>query len=112
MSSVRELITPETFKSLGFRQDIPTDNWSVTVDPALKRWPQYRKAIILGICEVLSGSINYKANFKGERMRVELPPDAVVRDRLEDGYASCEFGDRTVYVRGLVTAKQWVNLRR
>lgn len=99
-------LSPSVFKQLGFHSDIPTEQYAISVDSSIKRYAKYERAILVGICEELSGGLSLGLPVDGV-VQIQLPPDIVATDNLENGYATVTFSNNAITVTGLATAQNW-----
>jgi hypothetical protein len=96
------IITRQTFIDFGFRDPTP-GRWTVMWHSNLKRFPQYQKSILLGICEWLVGAVAYKMDKGRHYDWIELP-----HDFGQYGFVDCdiEYNRKSVFVRNLFTSQQ------
>lgn len=95
------IITEETFLKFGFRDPAPGP-WIVAWHTNLTRFDEYRKTIILGICEVLVGAGLQGRNKGKHRGPVDLPGDFD-----QHGCFDCDidYDKKTVFVRNMFTSE-------
>ena len=105
-----ETINYNSFKSAGFYRFIPNYSIDIYVNNRIDRYEKYKNAINVGIMETISGSINTNVMSQGIH-EIELPPDIISMEKLEDGYCICNLyvinnQYTKVEVMSLITAKK------
>lgn len=102
MKIVATTINEKTFSQFRFHRHIPKGTWTVTAHEALSQWSEYQKTILLGICEVLSGAVQYGDDKGMQLVEVQYPPDFG-----QHGFSvvDIDYGAKTVFVRNMITTQ-------